>query len=235
MFWGKQSDGFEWHKHVRTTIKLRRDDRRRRIEDVKHAAVEGIKDASRAGVAAGASGFSLLLQGTETGARALLSGAHSFLVLTAAALSSWLSSVAQITLTVVRATLLLLRAEGGRGLAWFATVLRPASRPLTRSGVQPIVLLIAAMAALSAAAGLAGGGLTAETTMALAVAGAALMLALLPVLVGAQSLPYGLDRVVWRLAERPPLSPCSDRHPGCSRAAIRDCRPCPRYTACPPR
>ena len=55
MFWRKKSDGFEWHKYVRTTIKLRREDRRRRLDDAKEAAVGGMKVAGKAGVAAGVS------------------------------------------------------------------------------------------------------------------------------------------------------------------------------------
>ncbi|MGE0628098.1 MAG: thermonuclease family protein [Hyphomicrobiaceae bacterium] len=57
MFWRKKSDGFEWHKYVRTTIKLRREDRRRRIDEIKHAAAEGIVGAGKASVSAGASGL----------------------------------------------------------------------------------------------------------------------------------------------------------------------------------
>ena len=53
MFWQKRNDGFEWHKYVRTTIKLKREDRRRRIDHARSAAVEGLKGAGRAGFAAG--------------------------------------------------------------------------------------------------------------------------------------------------------------------------------------
>lgn len=49
MFWRRKSDGFEWHKYVRTTIKLRREDRRRRIDGALDAAAEGLKGVGRAG------------------------------------------------------------------------------------------------------------------------------------------------------------------------------------------
>lgn len=49
MFWRKKGDGFEWHKYVRTTIKLRREDRRRRIDGALDAAAEGLKGVGRAG------------------------------------------------------------------------------------------------------------------------------------------------------------------------------------------
>ena len=60
MFWRKKTDGFEWHKYVRTTIKLRREDRRRRIDGVKDAAVAGLKGARRAGIEGSAAGLDRL-------------------------------------------------------------------------------------------------------------------------------------------------------------------------------
>lgn len=60
MFWRRKSDGFDWHKHVRTTIKLRREDRRRRLDGAKDLAIGGVKDAGRAGIAASVSGLDTL-------------------------------------------------------------------------------------------------------------------------------------------------------------------------------
>ncbi len=60
---GRKSDGFEWHKHVRTTIKLRREDRRARFNDVKEVAADGLKYAGRAGVSASNSGVIVLWNG----------------------------------------------------------------------------------------------------------------------------------------------------------------------------
>lgn len=61
--WGRKTDGFEWHKYVRTTIRLKREDRRIRVEGVKLAALEGLKDAGRAGASAGVSGLAALWSG----------------------------------------------------------------------------------------------------------------------------------------------------------------------------
>jgi endonuclease YncB( thermonuclease family) len=55
MFWRKKSDGFEWHKHIRTTIKLRREARKQKIDDVVDLAIGGIKDAGKAGATASVS------------------------------------------------------------------------------------------------------------------------------------------------------------------------------------
>ncbi len=51
--WGKKSDGFQWHKYVRTTIKLKRDNRRQKVENVKQAAADQVQ-AAGAAVGAGA-------------------------------------------------------------------------------------------------------------------------------------------------------------------------------------
>ncbi len=60
MFWRKKSKGFDWHKHVRTTIKIRREARRQKIDDAVGVAVGGVKDAGRAGVSASAASLDAL-------------------------------------------------------------------------------------------------------------------------------------------------------------------------------
>lgn len=55
MLWRRKSDGFDWHKHVRTTIKLRREARKQKLDDAVELAMGGIKGAGRAGVSAGVS------------------------------------------------------------------------------------------------------------------------------------------------------------------------------------
>lgn len=52
MFWRKKSDGFDWHKHVRTTIKLKREARKQKLDGAVEMAVGGIKVAGKAGVEA---------------------------------------------------------------------------------------------------------------------------------------------------------------------------------------
>lgn len=48
-FWRKRSEGFEWHEYVRTTILLRRKDRRQKVEEVRAAAVNQVKEGGRQG------------------------------------------------------------------------------------------------------------------------------------------------------------------------------------------
>lgn len=54
--WRKRNDGFEWREYVRTTILVRRKQRRDRIGEAGRAAVENLKEAGHRGVAAGAGG-----------------------------------------------------------------------------------------------------------------------------------------------------------------------------------
>lgn len=97
MFWRKKNDGFEWHKYVRTTIKLRREDRRRRVKAAKDAAVEGLDSAGRAGLAAGKSGFLAVAAAIAAGAKAVARG----LVYGAGAL---LGAVSRASAAALRAT-----------------------------------------------------------------------------------------------------------------------------------
>ncbi|MGE3065555.1 MAG: thermonuclease family protein [Hyphomicrobiaceae bacterium] len=50
--WGKKPDGFEWHKYIRTTIKLKRERRRERVEELRQSAVDQVQ-AAGAKIAAG--------------------------------------------------------------------------------------------------------------------------------------------------------------------------------------
>lgn len=52
MFWRRRrTDGFEWQKHVRTTIKLRRENRRQNIEAAKAIAIEQADRLKRSSIA----------------------------------------------------------------------------------------------------------------------------------------------------------------------------------------
>jgi endonuclease YncB( thermonuclease family) len=90
----KKSDGFDWHTYVRTTIKLRRDQRRAKIEEIGRvaahqakaagdAAVQGVAQAASSGWRASAAAWrntiaqpSISLPITLCGAVAVASGGH---------------------------------------------------------------------------------------------------------------------------------------------------------------
>lgn len=56
VWWRKRNEGFEWRDYVRTTILVRRENRRQRLKEAKHVAAEGVKNAGKRGVEAGVSG-----------------------------------------------------------------------------------------------------------------------------------------------------------------------------------
>ena len=57
--WRRKNDGFVWREYVRTTIKVRREDRARKINEIKHAAAVGAVGAGRQSISAGRSGIGL--------------------------------------------------------------------------------------------------------------------------------------------------------------------------------
>lgn len=73
--WSRKKDGFEWHDYVRTTIKLRREDRRARLLDVKEVAADGLKYAGRASVSAGSSGAVMAWNGLISAIQMMIRGA----------------------------------------------------------------------------------------------------------------------------------------------------------------
>lgn len=72
--WRRKNDGFEWHKYVRTTIKLRREDRRAKLNDAKDIAADSLRQAGRAGVAAGSNGAVHAWNGMITAIQWVISG-----------------------------------------------------------------------------------------------------------------------------------------------------------------
>ncbi|WP_083567448.1 thermonuclease family protein [Hyphomicrobium sp. CS1GBMeth3] len=69
LWWRKRNEGFEWRDYVRTTILVRREQRRQRIKDVQAAAAAHVKDAGRRGLDAGLAGARSAGSGLESGAR----------------------------------------------------------------------------------------------------------------------------------------------------------------------
>lgn len=213
-FWRKKSDGFEWHQHVRTTIKLRREDRRRRIEVAKAAAVDGIKEVGRAGVAAGSSGIALAEQGAKSASAATR---NTFVRLAIALCDGAVRGLTAARNGIVRASIATWRgivagataAWGGIARAgawtwaaivrfckaipptmvrlWFGTIDaldRLSGGPLMAKGVQSTFGVIAAIAGLVVLQGWMQGRLTMAVLAAVIVGVLAALLALLPFLFG---------------------------------------------------
>ncbi|MBO0763741.1 MAG: thermonuclease family protein [Hyphomicrobiaceae bacterium] len=66
-----KSDGFEWHKYIRTTIKVRRDARRQRVIDARRAAGHQIKAAGAALLAGSRAAGGAIDEGARAGVGAL--------------------------------------------------------------------------------------------------------------------------------------------------------------------
>jgi endonuclease YncB( thermonuclease family) len=124
--WGRKSDGFEWHKYVRTTIKLRREDRRKKVEEIRALAVEGARNAGQAGAAAGQSILARAWQVLSRLPGATLRGL------------GWLGGKLSPALKAA-----------ARGLSAPAGPIVAVTR---RPGIAPLVLLVGLAAAASAAA-----------------------------------------------------------------------------------
>jgi endonuclease YncB( thermonuclease family) len=79
--WRRRRDGFEWREYVRTTILVRRKNRRERVGQAAKAAVGGLRSAGERGAAAGAVGAEAVGRGAkvagEHGVAAGVAGAHA--------------------------------------------------------------------------------------------------------------------------------------------------------------
>src|SRR5690606_848637 len=203
--WRRKSDGFEWHKHIRTTIRIKRDKRRQRIEDARQLAVEGVKEAGRAGAAAGSSGLSF---------------AGRVLRTVASALTNALSRLAAVTPLAWRRTRVA-AVEGSRA-AWriarevldtgtrvlrrglsasgtIAVLLLAVSRealrrlllracgPMQSRGVQRLLALVGAIATRAALIRISGGSLAVDAIFTLAIGLMSSLAAMLPKLLGVQN------------------------------------------------
>ncbi len=159
--WRRRNDGFEWHKYVRTTIKLRREDRKKRIEDIKEAAAAGVVDAGKASASAGRSlcqvGASLAARGAGAFGRMLL----------------------RIPGLLVRALSSVGRALGpaGTGLSGLASGLTPL---INRPGIPALLFLFALAIAASGMARLSTAGLELGAVLLLSIGAVLALLAMLP-------------------------------------------------------
>jgi endonuclease YncB( thermonuclease family) len=76
-WWRKRNEGFEWRDYVRTTILVRREQRRQRLKDAQAAAAAHVKDAGKRGLDAGLAGARSAGTGAWYGLRGLGSAART--------------------------------------------------------------------------------------------------------------------------------------------------------------
>ncbi|MEM9355718.1 MAG: thermonuclease family protein [Pseudomonadota bacterium] len=161
--WRRRNDGFEWHKYVRTTIKLRREDRKKRIEDIKEAAAAGVVDAGKASATAG---------------RSLLHNAFVLLTAMFRALGRVIAQLPSILMRLLKRLSTLLQPVG-RGLAVLASRSEPT---LSRPGIPSLLLLFALASLASGIARAMSMGPDWGTVLLLCVGAALAFMALMPIL-----------------------------------------------------
>ncbi|MEQ1696591.1 MAG: thermonuclease family protein [Hyphomicrobiaceae bacterium] len=130
--WRKKNDGFVWNEYVRTTILLRREHRKQKIEDVREAAVDGLKHAGRQSVALSVAGASAAGRGLWSGLQTAVSTIGDWLSIATAATWLWVADRSQPAREVL------------------ADAAARAFEVLRRPAVTAPLLLIAAVAAMSA-------------------------------------------------------------------------------------
>ena len=167
MFGRRKSDeGFEWHKYVRTTIKLKREQRRQRIVDARRAAVQ---QAGEAGVA--------LAAGSRAAGAAAVDGARVGLGL-AGLLAQALWNIVVTVAVITWHHLSTASAIAGRKLA---VLLQPVIAALERPNVGGPMAIAGAIALALGIGRYSGAGPDREAAAALAI-GASLLMAALPFL-----------------------------------------------------
>jgi endonuclease YncB( thermonuclease family) len=123
--WRRRDQGFEWRQYVRTTILVRRERRRERLDEARQAAAVRLKQAGREGLEASASGAARAADWLRHGLRAAGEG------------------IAVAATRAARLPAHLARAAGPR--------LAPALRFLARAGAASGGVIAAAMGALATA------------------------------------------------------------------------------------
>jgi endonuclease YncB( thermonuclease family) len=175
--WRKKNEDFEWRTYVRTTILVRRQERRQRAEDVKAAAVFGVKKAGKKGVGAAGAGLKSAGQGSlaalKWSGRRLRSGfaksgagiAASAQRGAAGARAGWVKGRAAVAPKLAAAG-----SVAGSAAYKVAEKLEPATAPLREPGLQLALKIIAAVSAIGAAIRAAQFGLDGHAWAAVGVA-----------------------------------------------------------------
>jgi hypothetical protein len=114
----KGNEGFEWHKYIRTSVRLRREERRERVLQARRAAAE---QAGAAGVA--------LAQGSRAAGAALAQGSR------AAGVASWAALLACLSTAWLVAQAGWALVETGSLIAW--QKLTVAAQPLVTALAKP--------------------------------------------------------------------------------------------------
>ena len=182
VFWRRKNEGFVWNEYVRTTILVRRDQRRQRVEDMREAAVEGVKQAGRNSLA-----MSL------AGGRAAAGWVWRTVQFAALAAWDWITVMGAATGLWLADRLGPLMGSLGQAVG---NLISSGLRQLQQPTATLLLVIVAAITALSASARYATSGLDDQSTLAIAISAGATLL-----LLASQAAKYdiagklGLDRI----------------------------------------
>lgn len=178
-FWRKRNQGFEWHEYVRTTILLRRQDRRQKVEDVRAAAVQQVKEGGRQGLDAAAAGAGAVAGGIVAASKWAWSHFANGLRWSAGKLASGAAAAARGVMTGASAVLGRVVPGAARAADDLRYRLLPLAEFLARPALFRALLIAGSLAGLIAAVRIARFGLDRDAGLALALALAAGLLLLI--------------------------------------------------------
>jgi hypothetical protein len=153
--WRKKNDGFDWHAYVRTTIKVRREARRERVDAARQAALDKAHAAGHAVVDGGKAAGRAAARGARDGA---MQGAKGF---------SW----------VWQQTVRLFRVVSGPPGAWLMQTTAQLGDKLKAWDIAGPLALVGAVALLSGGMKWYASGFNADTAVPLGLGALLLVLA----------------------------------------------------------
>lgn len=172
LWWRKRNEGFEWRDYVRTTILVRREQRRQRLKEAQEAAVHHVKEAGRRGVEASVAGAKVAGRGawshTKAGSVAFGHGALRGARWLGAALAAAIGGAFAVATGIT-----------GRVSAPLAERLEPVLSVVRGSKVGLVLKIVAALAGLGAIYRAWSFGVDTDVYFAAAVAVLSLLLVVL--------------------------------------------------------
>jgi endonuclease YncB( thermonuclease family) len=164
--WRKKPEGFEWHRYIRTAVKVRRENRRRRIDDARQAAAQQLGAAGAALAAGSKAAGAAARDGARAGlgvAGQAAQGAGNAAAAWARRMLRWLGAAALVVMQKL------------------AVALRPLTEMLGRTNIGGPLALAGAIALGSGIGRYRSMGADGETLIALGI-GLILFIAALPML-----------------------------------------------------
>lgn len=188
MLWRKKNEDFEWRQYVRTTILVRRQRRRERLEEVKSAALFGVKQAGRRSAVAAASGANSAAAIAKRALTVLWRAVSRLGMWSAAALRTGARAAVRAMRQALSHSGTILAPVASRAGASVRRLWAPVVRGLANPAVQLPLALVAGSAALATGARLYGHDLDDQALISGSVAAATLILVIIP-LVSSLGLP----------------------------------------------